>query len=334
MTALRRPTTRQRRWSPAHLIGLTTAALLAAASWLGSSAELVAANSQTKVILNGEAVPVHFNDGDSFRVLAGDFKNAKARLSGYNTLESYGPVHQWGGWTAKELYVLAKMGTYNARDGVWECETDGKTDTYGRILVWCPELAEDQVRRGLAHAMSIDDNPARPELVAAQRQAVSERQGIWAHGVPEFVLTSLHSREEDVDGRGTYNRLVSSVDGHSVKWRHRDRYRECDRVCHYEYSVDDAAIDAVLSAALVDGEIGPFLQELARGDARSVLYDFARFRHINRQIAEDKRPELLALLLRWAEDGRFGAQQRSESACMFHVDFKRRFGGGKAQCLK
>jgi endonuclease YncB( thermonuclease family) len=316
------------------LAGAGLLALLAGATLLGPEHEGVAAESQTKVILNGKAIPVHFNDGDSFRVLAGNHKDAKARLYGYNTLESYGAVHQWGGWTAHELYVIAKMGTYNARDGVWECETDGATDTYGRMLVWCPKLAEDQIRKGYAHAMSINDDPGKPELLEAQRDAIAHRRGIWAHGVPDFILTSLHSKEEDVSGKGSYNRLVSSADGHSVKWRHTTRYAECDRVCHYEYSVDAAVVDEVLAAARADAEIGPYLAALSEAEARTVIFDFAKFRHINREIPEDKRRELDALLTAWAEAGKFGAQKRSEAACMIHVPFERRFGGGKAECLK
>ena len=307
---------------------------LALAAVFAPQPETAAAVSQTKVILNGKVVPVHFNDGDSFRVLGGDFKDTKARLFGYNTLESYGAVHQWGTWTAHELYVIAKMGTYNARDGVWNCETDGSTDTYGRILVWCPELATEQIRQGYAHAMSIDDNPGKPELLEAQREAIANRRGIWAHGVPEFVLTSLHSKEEDVDGKGTYNRLVSSDDAHSVKWRHSTRYAECDRVCHYEYSVDETLLDAIVTEALADEHIGLLLTGLDEAAVRSVIQEFARFRHINREVVEDKRRELDDRLTAWAEDGKFGAQTKSEAACMLHVPFERRFGGGKAECLK
>lgn len=308
--------------------------IVGTATLLTPTHEGEAARAQTKVILNGKPVPVHFNDGDTFRMLSGEYKDSSARLAGYNTLESYGPVHVWGGWTAKELFVLAKMGTYNARDGVWECETDGATDSYGRLLAWCPKLAEDQVRKGYAHVMSVDDQPGRPELIAAQKEAIAARRGIWAHGVPDFVLTSLHSKEEDVDGKGTYNRLVSTVDGHSVKWRHDTRYAECDRVCDYTYTVDSATIDALLEPAKADAQIGPLLAGLSDGDVRSVLYDFAKTRHINRKIAEDQREPLKRLLSAWAEAGRFGEQKQREGACMIHVPFERRFGGGKAECLK
>lgn len=329
-----RDSNRSPSWSRRFVGALPLTAAVIAATFLAPNAETVAAESQTKIILNGKAVPVHFNDGDSFRVLAGEYKDAKARLFGYNTLESYGAVHQWGGWTAKELYVLAKMGTYNGRDGVWECETDGKTDTYGRILVWCPKLAEDQIRKGYAHVMSVDDDPGKPELVAAQRDAIAHRRGIWAHGVPEFILTSIHSKEEDVDGRGTYNRLVSSVDGHSVKWRHDDRYAECDRVCDYVYEVDVRLLDTLVPEAKADTALAGWFGSLSDAQVRSVLHDFAKFRHINREIAPDQREPLLAALKVWADQGKFGDQARREAACMIHVPFERRFGGGRAECLK
>jgi micrococcal nuclease len=321
--------------STLHLVALGAAtASLAAALLLGSSDESVAAEARTKVILNGKSVAVHFNDGDSFRLLDGDFEGSKARLSGFNTLESYGPVHQWGDWTAKELYVLAKMGTLNGRRGVWHCETDGKTDTYGRILVWCPDLAEDQVRKGLAHVLSIDDAPGNDALIDAQNEAIAARRGIWAHGVPEFVLTSLHSEEEDVEGHGTYNRLVSSVDGHSIKWKHEARYSECDKVCAMVYPVDALVLDGLVESAKLDPKLGPLLEGLSDAEVRKVLHDYAKFRNVDREVPEDRREACNTELSKWAEAGKFGGTEGRESACMIHVAFDRRFGGNKAKCLK
>ena len=89
------------------------------------------AEPASKVFLNGVPAPVYFNDGDSFRVLSGKFAGLKGRLAGFNTLESYGPVHQWGTWTYKEMYVLAKMATLNARRGTWSC-----TSRYGNRHLW------------------------------------------------------------------------------------------------------------------------------------------------------------------------------------------------------
>jgi hypothetical protein len=95
----------------------------------------------------------------------------------------------------------------------------------------CPDLIEDQIRKGLAHAMTVTDQPAPERYLKAQRLAQQERRGLWAHGVPAFVLTSLHSNDEGYEGK-TYNRLVSTVTGSSTKWLHKDNYDECQWICH------------------------------------------------------------------------------------------------------
>ncbi len=298
-----------------------------------------AAEARSKVILDGQVVAVHFNDGDSFRVVSGPGNGTKARLMGFNTLESYGPVHQWGTWTAKEMYVLAKMATLNARRGVWECRNTGEADTYNRALIHCPGLAEDQIRKGLAHVMSVTDDPGDARLIEAQKEAIAARRGIWAHGVPEYVLTSLHSADEAVgkkDRARNYNRLVSSADGHSVKWKHQDIYRECARACHRVYQVDEGAVDTVTQQVRADARVSAMITGLDDAKLRAVIRDFARFRHVNRLVPYDQRDALKDHLTReYAAKGSFGADaQGSEAACMIHVPFKRRYGGGKAECLK
>lgn len=308
-------------------------ALVASLAFL-SPGRADAAEPRTKVILNGELVQVTFNDGDSFRVLSGQFVGAKARLAGYNTLESYGPVHQWGSWTAKELYVIAKMSTLHARKGVWECTTDGDTDTYGRILVRCPKLAEDLIRRGMAHTLTVTDEPGEPAYVAAQREAIAAERGLWSHGVPEFILTSLHSAEEDTEGKGTYNRLVSTEDGHSVKWKHGNKYSECSKVCHMVYEVDAAVVDEVTATLRKDTAVAVITEALDDAALRRVVEEFARFRHIGRDVPKDQREELKLHMLGYVSSGMFGNEPGQPGACMIHIDFKRRFGTGRAACLK
>ena len=299
--------------------------------WLFSAAK-VAAEPASRVTLNGRAIGVFFNDGDSFRVLKGRNKGAKARLAGFNTLETHGAVHQWGDWTMRELYHLAKMATLHARRGIWSCESDGKTDTYGRLLAWCSDLAVDQVRRGYAHAMSINDDPARPELLAVQREAILNKRGMWAHGVPEFVLTSLHSIEEDVDGRGTYNRLVSTADGHSIKWKHKDSYPECSTVCNQVYPEDSSLLPAVAKKLLA--EAPNLVEGVSETDLAAVLATYQRMRLVDRPVPEKHRDALNALLSGYAKAGLFGTGAASNGSCVLHVPFARRFGGTRAACLK
>lgn len=284
------------------------------------------AEPATKVYLNGKPAPVYFNDGDSFRVLGGEHIGTRARLAGFNTLETFGPVHQWGDWHAKELYTLSKAATLNAARGVWSCKSDFDTDTYGRTLWYCRDLAIDQIRRGLAHALSINFDPADPDFMAAQRQAMENKRGIWAHGTPAYVITSLHSVSE---GRNpAYNRLVSTRDGHSAKWAHNDNYTECQNVCREERDVPDETIDALAKELLQDEN----LASLGMDKLSQAIGDFARLGYYGG--IEDQEAALKEKLESFERDGRFGEAKTVPGSCHIYVEFLRRYGVGQAECLK
>lgn len=313
------------------LVGAAVAVLIGAFL----SADVAAGPPESKVFLNGKPVAVFFNDGDSFRVLRGRQKGAKARLAGFNTLESHGPVHQWGDWTTKELYILAKMATLHARRGVWYCTTDGKADSYGRMLAYCPGLAEELIRLGYAHALTVTDDPSDEKLLAAQREAQQARRGIWAHGVPRYIVTSIHSVEEDTSGRGTYNRTIDTADGHTVTWRHTNRYSECQKVCKLHYPVDEILLPAVVDALKADANAAKLIEGLSDEVVRKAVRDFATYRHVDREIPKDRRWEMIQFFQGYLQAGEFGEMPDAEEvSCMVHVDFKRRYGTGKASCLK
>ncbi len=304
--------------------------MIAVATLLSSS--LAEATPRTRVKLNGKDAPVFFNDGDSFRVLSGDLKGSKARLAGFNTLESYGAVHSWGDWTKKELYALAKMGTYNAREGVWTCTSDLSTDTYGRYLWVCPGLVVDQIKKGLAHAMTVTSESAEAHAVAAQREAVVNKRGIWAHGVPEYVLTSLHSTSERSGDRATYNRLVSSVDGHSLKWKHDDAYKECQDVCWKPSKEDRYKRFAARWAKRK--ELSAWIEKYSEAEqieaVTAALDSGAKIKVKNDAHSADAKNAFEAMKSAgWVE-----AAQSDVETCMLYVDFRRRFGASRAVCLK
>lgn len=289
----------------------------------------------TRVFLNGVPTPVSFNDGDSFLVLGGRHNGTRARLSGFNTLESYGNVHQWGDWTTKELYNLAKLATYNARRGVWRCESkDLSRDTYGRILWWCKDLAVDQVRRGLAHAMTVTLDGADPDVLVAQADAIANRRGMWAHGVPEYVLTSLHSTREGGgrDGK-TYNRLVSTRDGHSAKWQHDNAYGECDMVCSTERRIDEATIDAGVEALRADPAASSAAAKLSEYRLRNVVADFGRLGFFYGIKNEADVAALQTVLQAFATSGGYGGTESGKGSCVVYAEFERRYGSGRAACL-
>ncbi len=285
------------------------------------------------VFLNGVATPVTFNDGDSFRVLEGPMSGSRARLAGFNTLESHGPVHQWGGWHFKELYALAKIATLNAQRGVWHCESkDMATDTYGRVLWHCLDLAEDQIRNGFAHVMTVTDDPGNPRLINAQQEAIRERRGIWAKGVPTYILTSLHSADEGF-GDKTYNRLVNSVDGHSKKWRHQAVFDECQNVCHQPTELPmEEALDVVREM-----RADPALREALAG-----IDDILVALTVNTYIQNGLIPKIygqhndkvLATVEKLKKAGRFANARPVKASCGIHVNFERRYVRPKPACLK
>ena len=67
------------------------------------------------------------------------------------------------------------------------------------MLLFCKDLAKDLIAHGYAHTYSVDANPGDADLLETQRVAMKNRVGMWAHGVPRFVMTSIHSKSEGGD---------------------------------------------------------------------------------------------------------------------------------------
>ncbi len=212
--------------------------LLAASSLLLASPALAgkkrikeADPDQPHIKLNGELTNVRWSDGDSFKIKSGKYNRKGTRLAGFNTLESYGLVHQWGDWTWGELYELAHAPTKVLTEGVWNCTTDGKADGYNRLLVKCPDAAAELIKRGYAFVFAVDEEPD-PKLVKLQLEAQKKKKGMWAKGVPARILTSLHSSAEGPEK--SYNRVVDTRTGKTDEVRHQENYETCQTVCHGE----------------------------------------------------------------------------------------------------
>jgi endonuclease YncB( thermonuclease family) len=172
---------------------------------------------------------VYFNDGDTFKILDGKHRGLRARVTGLNSLETYGPVHQWQNSDADYLFTIAKRATEMVQTGSWTCLLEGGADGYGRLLARCDDLALALIKDGLAHAYSIDEKPALRIYLTAQKEAQAKGLGMWKSGVPNFIITSLHSANES--DLPPYNRVISTSDGHSEKWQHERNYETCEKVC-------------------------------------------------------------------------------------------------------
>jgi endonuclease YncB( thermonuclease family) len=187
--------------------------------------------SRGELVLDGAPVPVRWIDGDTFEIEGGPLDGRRARLAGVNALETFGPVHRWGGWRPSELLQLARGSAALAAAGRWRCERAGAEDRYGRLLVACPDAARRLVEAGHAHVLALD-GPADPALLAAQRAAQAAGAGIWAKGTPPEIPTSLHSAgERGLGRRGAYDRVADTRTGRAAARPHRRVYGPCEEVC-------------------------------------------------------------------------------------------------------
>jgi micrococcal nuclease len=184
---------------------------------------------QGTLLLDGVEQTVFWDDGDTFSFSGSEGKKVKARLKGLNTLESYGPVHQWGDWTESELYSFAKEGGVFASAQKWNCTDTKQGGGYGRILVDCPDFRKAILEAGLAHAFSVDQ--ASPDAdVVAQQIGMDAQIGIWEKGVPKSLLTSIHSQDEKAD-KDAYNRVCQTETGQCDVVTHTEIYEVCQKVC-------------------------------------------------------------------------------------------------------
>lgn len=182
------------------------------------------------LVIDGERMEVHWPDGDSLDIDSGSLRGRDARIEGFNTLEGYGPVQRWGDWTYAELAQATEESKALARSEAWACERLQDEGGYGRLLLRCPALQEAMLRRGLAHAFTID-TPVPQSALDAQREAQEASRGMWARGVPEAIVTSVTSTADG--NRRTFDRYVDTHTGQAERAFHERAYAPCEEVCHF-----------------------------------------------------------------------------------------------------
>ena len=193
-------------------------------------AAIVVEIQEATIVLDGVEFSVFWDDGDTFSMENPEGgKRIRARLRGFNTLESYGPVHQWGNWSEAELYLVAKQAGGFAASQSWNCTDTQKGGGYGRILVDCPNLRTALLEAGLAHPFSIGEAAPEADLLA-MRRGMESKSGMWAKGTPSFLVTSLHSQDEKPD-KDAYNRVCSLASGECSAVTHTETYQVCQKVC-------------------------------------------------------------------------------------------------------
>ena len=192
----------------------------------GAQPEKAGLSGNGKVQLDGQVVEVYWDDGDTFKVVS---TGQSARLVGYNTLESYGPIHKFGpGPTV--LFGVAKAATQLAIGSVWQCRSQEGSGGYGRAVVDCPDLRSALLTAGLAHAFSVS-GPAPAADIADQRRGIDAKLGMWAQGAPSSIVTSAHSVDDKPGQQESYNRILDVATGHAPKRSHTQTYAACSWAC-------------------------------------------------------------------------------------------------------
>jgi len=188
-----------------------------------------APSGRGRVTIDDQPYDVVWSDGDSFRITTGTKRGQRVRLLGYNTLESYGPVHKWGDWNEWELYKIAKEAKFLAASENWECRSQGKVDRFKRLLVRCPKLIKVMLSSGVGHIFEVKSSPLA-EDIQIQAEAIKARRGMWSKGAPQGLMTSIHSQTENPE-EPAYNRVASLSTGMANKQLHTQEYELCKWVC-------------------------------------------------------------------------------------------------------
>jgi hypothetical protein len=109
------------------------------------------------------------------------------------------------------------------------------TEICSSALVSCPDAARELIREGHAMAYAVEGTRPDAGLLALQEAAKAGKKGIWAKGVVNGVVTSLHSQGEDggegEEAKGAYNRVVDTRTGEAHVRKHSHTYETCQTVC-------------------------------------------------------------------------------------------------------
>ena len=191
---------------------------------------LLVESQGSSVLLDGQKIQVRWDDGDTFKGKHPETgKKISARLAGYNTLESYGPVHQWGEWSSEELYLLAKEAGRFASAKEWSCSDTGKEEAMAVCWLIAPIFAGRFWIPGWPIHFQSVLLPVK-QILPHSKLPLENKSGIWAKGVPKLLLTSLHSQDEKPD-QDAYNRSCVVNTGQCDKVTHTNTYTECQLVC-------------------------------------------------------------------------------------------------------
>jgi endonuclease YncB( thermonuclease family) len=285
------------------------------------------------VVIDGKQRGIRVVDGDTFKIMNVSGKLDSARIFGINTLESYGPVHSLKGFSNDELLKLAHEATVLATKGTWHCVSKGKKDKYKRLLLQCDDLALAQLEAGLAHVMRVDTDEPNHAYLKAQQAAQRARKGLWAHGVPDFILTSLHSADESEGGGPTYDRLVSTLDGHTLAWLHNKNYRQCETVCHKPFALRTGDVERLSLILRLDVSLADVLDHKSNEELDRLLILLISMEDRLVSVDDPVALRIAQRIASYVDMGFFDPSVMFASSCMVYVRYDKRFALPRPECL-
>ena len=186
-------------------------------------------------------------------------------------------------------------------------------------------------RRNRERAITVYANVAPGH---SQDEAIANRAGMWAHGVPGYVMTSAHSFDEDTSREFHYNRLVSTRDGHSESVRHRETYSECEWVCADEIVADPTASEGLARSLRADPVTAPLVADLSNLILLEVVTRYARIGTVPEYFTGPAHDPVLARLDAARAAGALPPTTTTRGSCFLYVAFERRYGLRRAECLR
>jgi len=150
---------------------------------------------------------------------------------------------------------------------------------------------------------------------------------MWAHGTPEFIMTSAHSFSEEPLTAPVYDRFVHIASGKSMKWYHKTDYKECETVCYDPPRVLASQLPklakelAKQSLSITPKKLANHIQEMNHSHSNTMLLNSGGGLTLSQAIE------------RYANDNSLSTN-RPEPSCITYVNYKRRYGQGKAYCLR
>ena len=167
-----------------------------------------------------------------------------------------------------------------------------------------------------------------------QQDAIRHRRGMWAHGVPDYVMTSIHSADENVGREWHYNRLVSTRDAHSESMRHQNTYEVCSWICNDEIRVDLGPVTRAAQRLRADPEIAPHLADFFNLHLIEFVSRYRRIGELPEYLTGPARDLIERRLQAEGERGELGETHTERGACMLHVPFEQRYGRNRRECLR